>query len=87
MNCGGTINILNGPTVTCGGFYTCRKCQNTDPTITVTHPGPFYCPHCNARMADRGDNAIKCLMMTCENYGISWDLPKIMLTRTKEGHY
>ena len=55
-----------------------------DATITVNHPGPFYCPECSARMADRGNDTVKCLMMTCKSYGISWDLPKVILTKTVE---
>ena len=56
----------------------------TDIHISVTHPGPFYCPKCNARMMDTG-NTVKCLMMSCKNYAISWDLPKVILTKTVEG--
>ena len=52
--------------------------------LSVAHAGPFYCPTCDAIMLTT-DNTVKCVMMRCKNYNISWDLPKVILTKTVSG--
>lgn len=50
-------------------------------TITVKHEGSYRCTGCKTMMLDESETTVKCIMMHCENYGISWYLPSVVLTR------